>query len=150
MYEFWSQDKLLLMIGVFQFGLILFMFIIFNVSDDNSNLSDTEAATSREPISPDRSNQLSDQFLTIQLEPKAVIMTEQPEVDLTYKVDIAPELLTELLEISNDPAATIDEAIRWWLRRRNLDVLDSSKDRRYRVGINSYSSQRSLQDQWND
>jgi hypothetical protein len=150
MYEFWSQDKLLLMIGVFQFGLILFMFIIFNVSDDNSNLSDTEAATSREPISPDRSNQLSDQFLTIQLEPKAVIMTEQPEVDLTYKVDITPELLTELLEISNDPAATIDEAIRWWLRRRNLDVLDSSKDRRYRVGINSYSSQRSLQDQWND
>lgn len=70
--------------------------------------------------------------------------------DLNYKVDIAPELLTELKEISDNPAAVIDEAIRWWLRRRTLDILDASDDHPDRVGMRSNKSRRSTKDLWND
>jgi hypothetical protein len=74
-----------------------------------------------------------------------------PEIDLTYKVDIAPELLTELLEITDNPAAIVDEAIRWWLRRRNADDLDNgNRNRRYPVGLGAHDSRRSSQHLWND
>ena len=84
---------------------------------------------------------------------------DQPEVNalepdlnyaLNYKVDIAPELLTELKEISDNPTAVIDEAIRWWLRRRTFDVLDAFDDRPYRMGMRSNKSTRSPKDLWND
>jgi len=74
-----------------------------------------------------------------------------PESDM-YKVAISPDLFTELLEISNNPAETVDEAIRWWLRRRTLNALETSidRDRRDRLSSRSYSSKRSQQDLWND
>ncbi|MEA5476540.1 hypothetical protein VB774_02805 [Pseudanabaena galeata UHCC 0370] len=160
MDEFWSPDKLLLMIGLFQFGLILMMFTILNMSKlqvNKNNLNSTDAVandsanseinlsqTLSEPINqplPSASESITE---TNQADPPAIALTDE----LVYKVDIAPELLTELLEISNNPAAIVDEAIRWWLRRRNVDSLDSGqRHRRYPVGV---SAQRSLQDQWND
>lgn len=160
MDEFWSPDKLLLMIGLFQFGLILMMFMILNMSKlqaNKNNLNSTDAVanasanseinlsqTLSEPINqplPSASESITE---TNQANPPAIDLTDE----LVYKVDIAPELLTELLEISNNPAAIVDEAIRWWLRRRNVDSLDSGqRHRRYPVGV---SAQRSLQDQWND
>jgi hypothetical protein len=160
MDEFWSPDKLLLMIGLFQFGLILMMFMILNMSKlqaNKNNLNSTDAVanasanseinlsqTLSDPINqplPSASESITE---TNQANPPAIDLTDE----LVYKVDIAPELLTELLEISNNPAAIVDEAIRWWLRRRNVDSLDSGqRHRRYPVGV---SAQRSLQDQWND
>jgi hypothetical protein len=160
MDEFWSPDKLLLMIGLFQFGLILMMFMILNMSKlqaNKNNLNSTDAVanasanseinlsqTLPDPINqplPSASESITE---TNQANPPVIDLTN----DLVYKVDIAPELLTELLEISNNPAAIIDEAIRWWLRRRKVDSLDSGqRHRRYPVGI---SAKRSLQDQWND
>ncbi|MDX2257084.1 MAG: hypothetical protein NW214_16350 [Pseudanabaenaceae cyanobacterium bins.39] len=68
----------------------------------------------------------------------------------SYSVDISPELFIELLEISNNPAATVDEAIRWWLRRRTLDTMGAVQDRRDRLGMRSHRSLRSLQNTWND
>ena len=160
MDELWSPDKLLLMIGLFQFGLILMMFMILNMSKlqaNKNNLNSTDAVanasanseinlsqTLSEPINqplPSASESITE---TNQANPPAIDLNDE----LVYKVDIAPELLTELLEISNNPAAIVDEAIRWWLRRRNVDSLDSGqRHRRYPVGV---SAQRSLQDQWND
>lgn len=160
MDELWSPDKLLLMIGLFQFGLILMMFMILNMSKlqaNKNNLNSTDAVanasanseinpsqTLSEPINqplPSASESITE---TNQANPPANDLTDE----LVYKVDIAPELLTELLEISNNPAAIVDEAIRWWLRRRNVDSLNSGqRHRRYPVGV---SAQRSLQDQWND
>ena len=72
-----------------------------------------------------------------------------PESDM-YKVAISPDLFTELLEISNNPAETVDEAIRWWLRRRTLNDLETSIDRRDRLSSRSYRSNRSQQELWND
>ncbi|OYQ66121.1 hypothetical protein B9G53_05245 [Pseudanabaena sp. SR411] len=167
MYKFWSPDKLLLMIGLFQFGLILMMFMILSMGNrknknkhkgkvNKNSLNTPEAVTdvadtsvnneiALKPTLPDPINQ------PLPSPPEAITDPNQanpPEIDLTYKVDIAPELLTELLEISDNPAAIVDEAIRWWLRRRNVDSLDSGqRHRRYPVGI---SAPRSLQNQWND
>lgn len=72
-----------------------------------------------------------------------------PESDM-YKVAISPDLFTELLEISNNPAETVDEAIRWWLRRRTLNDLETSIERRDRLSSRSYRSNRSQQELWND
>ncbi len=79
------------------------------------------------------------------------IPVSSPEADL-YKIEISPELFTELLEISNNPAETVDEAIRWWLRRRTLYALESSIDRgdRDRLSSRSYSSKKSQPELWND
>lgn len=213
MHEFWLKEKLLLIIGLFQFGLILIMFTIVNLSKliwrrlsfDNRNMSEADSLNevefaaiapslevsnqekdamnspvnhenhekSLELTSPelnvdplmDRSEinttittviapDVHEEALTSPHEvdiPEARIPEAHiPEIDLTYKIDIAPELLTELKEISNDPTAVIDEAIRWWLRRRTFDVLDASSDRKHRVGMKSQSSKRSSQDLWND
>jgi hypothetical protein len=169
MYESWSQDKLLLMIGLFQFGLILMMFMILNMGkrkrkskdkEKKNHLNTPDAVTdvantpanneiNLKPTLPD----LINQPLPTPPEPITVetAQTNPPEIDLTYKVDISPELLTELLEISDNPAAIIDEAIRWWLRRRTVDDLDSGmRDRRYPVGLRSHDSRRSSQNLWND
>lgn len=136
------------------------MFMILNMSKlqaNKNNLNSTDAVanasanseinlsqTLSEPINqplPSASESITE---TNQANPPAIDLNDE----LVYKVDIAPELLTELLEISNNPAAIVDEAIRWWLRRRNVDSLDSGqRHRRYPVGV---SAQRSLQDQWND
>lgn len=182
MHEFWLKEKLILIIGLFQYGLVLIMFTIINLSklvwgklmlgkqnviDENSLTPIKSAAIATS--SPNEVNEVTDAVnnnpanhelnleptltepvddrLTTQLEPTVVV---EPEVDLVNKVEISPELLTELREISSDPTAIIDEAIRLWLRRRTLDVLDSSTDRKYRVGMRSDSSRRSLQDLWND
>ncbi len=191
MYEFWLKERLLLTIGLFQFGLILIMFIIMNFSKliwhklilgkqlGKQNVSEENhlnkiksvaiapnAALAKEvtngakdamnnPVNHEKNlNQtmpdLNIETLTNQPEVKPAIETEIIEVDLTYKVDIAPELLIELKEISNDPAAMVDEAIRWWLRRRTFDLLDASSDRQDRVGFKSNSAQRLSQNLWND
>ncbi len=159
MDEFWSQDKLFLMIGLFQFGLILIMFMIFSVSNrkvnnDNPNKSDalTDVANNRVNHEINLSSALtdrSDQLLGSAPDPIAN-QANLTEIDLTDKVNISPELLTELWEISDNPATIVDEAIRWWLRRRNADDLDSGhRDRRYPVGLRSHDS-RSSQHLWND
>jgi hypothetical protein len=169
MYEFWSQDKLLLMIGLFQFGLILIMFMIFSMGKrkrnrkvKSNNLNTSNAVTTDVTNNP-INNEINlnstlpyfiDQPLTTSAEPIGDIQASQAnptEIDLPQKVDIAPELLTELWEISNNPAAIVDEAIRWWLRRRNIDDLDSGmRDRRYQVGLRSHDAIRSSQHLWND
>ncbi len=181
MYEFWLKEKLLLIVGLFQFGLVFIMFTIINLSkliwrrlisgkqdiSEESNLNEIKSAaiapSSFEEVKDAMNNLVnhqtspestlsdcSDELLTTQPKLTAAADPKLAEGDLTYKVDIAPELLTELREISQDPAATIDEAIRWWLRRRTFDILDSSSDRPYRVGMRSGSSKRSQQDLWND
>jgi len=168
MYEFWLKEKLLLIIGLFQFGLVLIMYTIINLSKliwrrlilgkqnigEESNLNEIKSAAIA-PSSLDEVKDAMNNLVNHQTNPESTlsestIESELTESNLTYKVDIAPELLTELREISKDPAATIDEAIRWWLRRRTFDILDSSSDRPYRVGMRSGSSKRSQQDLWND
>ncbi|PZV13535.1 MAG: hypothetical protein DCF20_14860 [Pseudanabaena sp.] len=180
MYEFWLKEKLIFIIGLFQFGLILIMFAIVNLSkliwrkltldkqdvSNQNNLNEIKSAAiapsspnnAKDPVNNLVNNEISlEEQLTERSEELLVaqpsLTTENislPEDDLTYKVEIAPELLKEIKEISSDPATVIDEAIRWWLRRRTLDVLNSSDDRPYRVGMRSNRSQRSQQDLWND
>jgi hypothetical protein len=185
MHEFWLKEKLLLIIGLFQFGLVLIAYAIVNfgklilgkrdtsipdslnemkyvaiapssldeVKDAVSNPTDSETNNeiNLSPLQPDLSGNL------VATSPETIVAIDQvlPEGDLTSsvevcKVEIAPDLLMELKEISNDPTSVIDEAIRWWLRRRTLDVLDSSPDRKYRAGIKSFGSSRSQKDLWND
>ena len=194
MYEFWVKERLLLTIGLFQFGLILIMFTIMNFSkliwrklvwdkrniSEQNNLNKIKSAISAAIVPSSEvdkavANQMKDAMNNPANHEKNLTQTmpdlniepliNQPEVmpaiesesikvdlevDLTYKVDIAPDLLTELKEISNDPAAMIDEAIRWWLRRRTFDILDSSSDRQDRVGLKSNSSKRLSHSLWND
>jgi len=162
MFEFWLKEKLLLVIGLFQFGLILLMFSIINLSkliwrkltldqqdvSNQNNLNEIKSAVIA-PSSPNNAKDAVNNLANneISLEPKLTDLSDQPlpssldpitnqanlpEIDLTYKVDIAPELLTELLEITDNPAVIVDEAIRWWLRRRNADDLDNgNRNRRY-------------------
>ncbi|MFN5263349.1 MAG: hypothetical protein ACK5EH_13275, partial [Pseudanabaena sp.] len=68
-----------------------------NAKDAVNNLANNEI--SLEPKLTD----LSDQPLPSSLDP-ITNQSNLPEIDLTYKVDIAPELLTELLEITDNPA----------------------------------------------
>ncbi|MBD2177331.1 hypothetical protein H6F42_10455 [Pseudanabaena sp. FACHB-1998] len=193
MNEFWPQDKLILIIGLFQFGLIFFMFMILSlskryVSNDHSSQELPTTAIAPNPSAaaskvtngnnlPTAPNTLTTNAILSannELAPESNIPTNSSdpdvsnsssaipdpnsetvansEIDSAYNVTIAPELFTELLEISNNPAEMVDEAIRWWLRRRNLESLDTSLDleRRYRVGMRSPNSKRSQQDLWND
>ncbi len=61
-------------------------------------------------------------------------------------VEISPEIYAELVEISSDPSAAVEEAIRWWLRRRLVDVNTDSN----RPSLRSSESWRSQQNKWND
>ncbi|WP_055076832.1 hypothetical protein [Pseudanabaena sp. 'Roaring Creek'] len=184
MYEFWLKEKLLLIVGLFQFGLILIVFAIAKLSKlvasklsaiKESNQNKIKFA-SIPPSSSDEEEVVSSPInheADLETTPQPIAdesINPQPEInndrddqenieppvpdlaaaELTYKVEIAPDLLTELKEISSDPTAIIDEAIRWWLRRRTLEVLDASPDRQYRVGLNTYGSGRSTKDRWND
>ena len=63
------------------------------------------------------------------------------------RIEIAPELFAELQEISGDPSVAMDEAIRWWLRRR---FTDSDSDLIDRKNMSSPESWRSQQHKWND
>jgi hypothetical protein len=194
MHEFWLKDKLILLIGLFQFGLVLIVMAAVNLVKmiwSRQNIVDTNSpnvianetanqtanvAIASNSLSEVESDQLSKQVPTdlkdevsnlsnhqnqISHDPALVNLSESDRIDLleqqqleanalNCKVDIDPELLTELKEISNDPTAIIDEAIRWWLRRRTLEVLDASDDRPYRMGMRSNKSKRSSQDLWND
>jgi len=184
MYEFWTQNKLLLMIGLSQFGFVLMMFIIINISqrklgkspmsNDNSpnsnpNLSSAAIAANRlnAVLSPKDSPEADQTSISSNNELNTPIFSDPQEsnqdmpIDTSdllearsgsdiYKIAISPELFTELLEISNNPAETVDEAIRWWLHRRNLNALETSMDRRDRLSSRSYSSKRSQQELWND
>jgi len=184
MHEFWSKDKLILLVGLFQFGLVIIVMAVVNLIKlawFRQNTVDTDSQNEIEPVSIALSNvsevesdqptnqspnELNDAVINlnnheITPEPSAVNLSESdrihlPEqdqlevIDLSYKVDIAPELLTELKEISDNPAIVIDEAIRWWLRRRTLDVLDAADDRPDRIGMRSNRSRRSAQELWND
>ena len=210
MHEFWLKDKLILLIGLFQFGLVLIVMAAVNlvkmiwgrqnIVDTNSpneianqtanqtanvaiasnSLSEVESdqLTQQVPndLKKDEVRNLSNHENQISHDPAMVNLCErdrgdrkdalgqdkleisdltsdlncESNSDSNYKVDIAPELLTELKEISDNPAAVIDEAIRWWLRRRTLEVLDASDDRPYRMGMRSSKSKRSSQDLWND
>jgi hypothetical protein len=204
MHEFWLKDKLILLIGLFQFGLVLIVMtvvnlikltwkkqnIIQNIVDTNSPNEIRPAAIAFSNFSEARSDEIINQLpnelpnelkdavsnpLNPETSHKPPLVNsndsdrldtpeqDQLEVnalehdlnydlddDLNYKVDIAPELLTELKEISDNPAAVIDEAIRWWLRRRTFDVLDASDDRPDRMGMRPNKSKRSTKDLWND
>ena len=61
-------------------------------------------------------------------------------------VEISPEIYAELVEISSDPSAAVEEAIRWWLRRRLVDISTDSN----RPSLRSSESWRSQQNKWND
>ncbi len=68
--------------------------------------------------------------------------------DGKYSINISPEIFAELMEISSDPTSAVDEAIRWWLRRRLVDNNSTSTSRR---SLRSNESWRSQQQQnWND
>jgi hypothetical protein len=192
MDEFLPPDKLLLAIGLFQFGLIFLIFMITNLSkrkisndqsphDSKTSIISTEAVsqTNISNLSTSTPNSIiteSPQFTNNEIVQESIIPSpssdrrlpnlsnspqnspdhpthpeSHPPIETVYSVNIAPELFTELMEISNNPAGIVDEAIRWWLRRRNLESLDTSidLDRRYRVGMRSHSK-RSQQDLWND
>ena len=70
------------------------------------------------------------------------------ESDGKYSINISPEIFAELMEISSDPTSAVDEAIRWWLRRRLVDNNSTSTSRR---SLRSNESWRSQQQQnWND
>lgn len=179
MNKFWLKEKLLLIVGLFQFGLIFIVFAIANLSKlvvsklnviNESNQrkmkfvpssSDEAEDTVNSPINHETDLKITPQpivgeSINLELEThnyQENIETSAPDLsvdELSYKVEIAPDLLTELKEISNDPTAIIDEAIRWWLRRRTFDLLDASPNRPYRVGLNTYGSRRSSKDLWND
>ena len=176
MDEFWQQDKLILVIGLFQFGLILFMSILLNSSqrkvfdqvsmkplpkDKSKSMSDqsshlltnqlqqTMSVTNRE-VNSDLTVITEDQVTTTPSASPSLKVDSLPEVVAAYSIEISPELFKELLEISNNPAATVDEAIRWWLRRRTLDTMKSVADRRDRPGVRSHRSWKSLEESWND
>lgn len=70
------------------------------------------------------------------------------ESDGKYSINISPEIFAELMEISSDPSATVDEAIRWWLRRRLVDNNSTSTSRRSLRSSESWRSQQ--QQNWND
>ena len=190
MHEFWLKDKLILLIGLFQFGLVLIVMAAVNLVKmiwDRQNIIDTNspneianqtanvsiASNSLSEVESDQltkqvPNDLKDEVSNfsnhqnqISHDPALVNLSESDRIDLleqqqleanalNCKVDIAPELLTELKEISDDPTAIIDEAIRWWLRRRTFEVLDASDDRPDRMGMRSNKSRRSAKDLWND
>ena len=195
MDELWQQDKLILVIGLFQFGIISLMSFIFN-----SNQPKVSDQAIMKPLPQDKSNAMSEQssHLIAKQLPQPMIAndsdangetngetnndlmaiadgkiatapSEAPslnvdlstnslsrplskplEADTAYSIEISPELFKELLEISNNPAATVDEAIRWWLRRRTLDTINSVSDRRDRLGLRSHRSWKSLEESWND
>lgn len=63
-----------------------------------------------------------------------------------HYVEISPEIFAELSEISDDPSASVDQAIRWWLRRRLVDTESSAS----RTSLRSSASWRSQQQNWND
>ncbi len=174
------------MIGLSQFGLVLMMFIIINLSQrklgksnmSNNSLQSNTNPTSSATIATSRLNAILNPIDKLEGDRSSIRNTHQlstsisidlpelitdlqnetgdcsdanPESDI-YKIAISPDLFTELLEISNNPAKTVDEAIRWWLRRRTLDSLETSidRDRRDRLSSRSYSSKRSQQELWND
>jgi hypothetical protein len=184
MFELLIQNKLLVMIGLSQFGLVLMMFIIINLSQrwlgkssmSNNSLNPNPKPTPSAAIATSRLNailkprnnlegdassirNIHELNTSISIDLPELITDMQnetgdrpdanPESDM-YKVAISPDLFTELLEISNNPAETVDEAIRWWLRRRTLNALETSIDRRDRLSSRSYSSKRSQQELWND
>ncbi|NUN64894.1 hypothetical protein HCU40_09050 [Pseudanabaena biceps] len=73
--------------------------------------------------------------------------TESRSFSRKPSVEISPEIFAELTEISSDPAAAVDEAIRWWLRRRLIDVDNGGGGRK---SLRSSESWRSQQQSWND
>jgi hypothetical protein len=75
-------------------------------------------------------------------------IVDPSESDGKYSIKISPEIFAELMEISSDPTATVDEAIRWWLRRRSVDNNSTSTSRRSLRSSDSWRSQQ--QKNWND
>jgi len=90
------------------------------------------------------------------------IATQSPEADLITEtnlianqpvlaskpcIEISPELFAELIEVSNDPTAAVDEANRWWLRRRLVDDDSINPNRK---NLRSTESWRVQQQSWND
>ena len=158
MDEFWQQDKLILVIGLFQFGIISLMSLILN-SNSNSNQHKVFDQAIMKPLPQDEPNAMPEQsshLIANQL-PQPIGANagevngqEKETITSSYSIEISPELFKELLEISNNPAATVDEAIRWWLHRRNLDAIGAIKDRRDRLGMRSHRSWKSIEESGND
>lgn len=170
MDELWQQDKLvlvILVIGLFQYGIISLISLILNILNSNlfkvsnptvmKSLTQDQPNAIPEPSSPAIADQLPhttsapDSEANRNVQPEALdLNSSSTEVSTSYSIEISPELFKELLEISNNPAATVDEAIRWWLRRRTLDTIGSVGDRRDRSGMRSHQSRKSLENSWND
>ncbi len=183
MDELWQQDKLILMIGLFQYGIISLMSLILNIIQSKvsdqvvmKTLSQDQPNAMPEQSSHLTANQLPQSMSAngevngeinsdigaivegnnnnAQGEPRSLnvdsLTNSISEVATPYSIEISPELFKELLEISNNPAATVDEAIRWWLRRRTLDTIKSVSDRRDRQGMRSERAWKSLENSWND
>ncbi len=179
MNKFWLKEKLLLIVRLFQFGLVFTVFAIAKLSmlvasklnainESNHNKmkfipssSDEAEDAMNSPINHETALKTTPQpIIDESINPQSETYNYQESIEpsppdlsaseLNYTVEIAPDLLTELKEISSDPTAIIDEAIRWWLRRRTFDVLDASLNRPYRVGLDTYASRRSSKDLWND
>jgi len=89
-------------------------------------------------------NDLSTEIIQTNV-PKAI--AAQPALIHKFSITLSPEIFAELMEISSDPAAAVDEAIRWWLRRRMVDEDSTSTSRK---GVGSRNNWRSQQQNWND
>ncbi|MEI6064430.1 MAG: hypothetical protein WCQ26_07550 [Pseudanabaena sp. ELA748] len=114
------------------------------------------------PIPNNENPDLADDAVIVELNGQISVPSEPPTGfsetnDLTeiinpsdgkYSINISPEIFAELMEISSDPTSAVDEAIRWWLRRRLVDNNSTSTSRR---SLRSNESWRSQQQQnWND
>jgi hypothetical protein len=168
-FEVWSPSYIFLAICLFQFGLVLVMFAILKLDVRNSMQLETQSV--KTDLATDTSLKQMTDAINHSLEPNQAVdininnsvanpaaagdsqlnpVSKEFPSPSSYSVEISPELFIELLEISNNPAATVDEAIRWWLRRRTLDTMNAVQDRRDRLGMRSHRSLRSLQNSWND
>jgi hypothetical protein len=110
----------------------------------NENEEFAENASSREnnremmiPIAPQSTE------IDLITEPIA----NQPVLASKPCIEISPELFAELIEVSSDPTAAVDEAIRWWLRRRLVDDDSINPNRK---NLRSSESWRVQQQSWND
>ncbi|MCY7332050.1 MAG: hypothetical protein LH649_05195 [Pseudanabaena sp. CAN_BIN31] len=112
----------------------------------NENKEFTEDAPSRE-INREMMIPIATQSPEADLIIEPTEIAHQPILVSKPSIEISPELFAELVEISSDPTAAVDEAIRWWLRRRLVDDNSISPNRK---NLRSSESWRVQQQSWND
>ena len=114
---------------------------IIETIPDPYNPTEPSQVESSSPISSDGNNVMTSENSASGTDNSAIATSPRRP-----SVEISPEIYAELVEISSDPSAAVEEAIRWWLRRRLVDVSTESN----RPSLRSSESWRSQQNKWND